>query len=50
VTSGSSENATTSAGRPDSTARLCSPDAAYDWSNETPLPAGVFSNIGISSS
>ena len=28
-----------SAGRPDSTARLCSPDEAYDWSKETPAPA-----------
>src|SRR5215217_2518714 len=32
VTSGSSDRATTSAGRPDSTARSCSPDAPYDWS------------------
>ncbi len=42
VMSGASEKATMSAGRPCSTARLCSPDAPYDWSNVTPWPAGVF--------
>ena len=38
VMSGSSENATTSARRPASTARLCSPEAPNDWSNSTPSP------------
>src|SRR3954468_12425711 len=42
LTSGDSENATTSAGRPLPTARLCSPDAPYDWLNFTPLPCSVF--------
>ncbi len=46
---GSSEKATTSAGRPDSTARDCSPELPYDWEIETPSPAGVFANAGISS-
>ncbi len=46
--SGASENATTSASRPDATARLCSPDAPYDWENETPLPAADFWKAGIS--
>ena len=40
--SGSSENATTSAGRPAATARLWSPEAPYDWVNLTFLPAAVF--------
>src|SRR5215467_4350391 len=44
VMSGSSENATTSAGRPESTARLWSPDAPYDSLNVTFAPAAVFSN------
>src|SRR3954451_23146840 len=47
LTSGSSENATTSAGRPLSTARLWSPDAPYDWVNVIPLPSGVLLNAGI---
>src|SRR6266511_5790902 len=46
--SGASENATTSASRPDATARLCSPDAPYNWENETPLPAADFWKAGIS--
>src|SRR5215471_13108133 len=36
VMSGSVENATTSAGWPESTARLCEPDAPNDWPNDTP--------------
>src|ERR1044072_7810553 len=48
VMSGASENATTSALRPDATARLCSPDAPYDCENDTSLPAAVFWNAGIS--
>src|SRR5215467_3745115 len=44
VMSGSSEKATTSAGRPESTARLWSPDAPYDSLNVTLEPAGVFWN------
>src|SRR3954451_11253160 len=47
VTSGSSENSTTSAGRPPSTARLWSPEAPYDWLNVTPLPSGVLLNAGM---
>ena len=47
--SGSSENSTTSAGRPPSTARDCSPDAAYDWLKPTPSPSGVLLKAGISS-
>src|SRR3954468_5063218 len=47
-TSGASESATTSAGRPDATARDWSPEAPYDWVNVTPLPAGVSWNAGIS--
>src|SRR5690242_8672513 len=46
VMSGSSENATTSAACPASTARLWSPEAPKDSLNETPLPAVVFSNCG----
>ena len=49
VTSGASEKATTSAGRPDSTARDCSPELPYDWEIETPSPSGVFAKAGISS-
>src|SRR3954465_9794581 len=47
--SGASENATTSAGRPDSTARLWSPDAPKDSLNVTPLPASVFRKPGTPS-
>src|SRR5690349_22156683 len=39
--SGASEKATTSADRPDSTARLWSPEAPKDSEKPTPLPAGV---------
>src|ERR671930_2273345 len=49
VMSGASENATTSAGRPDSPARLWSPEAPYEDVNETPLPAGVAANFGARS-
>src|ERR1700733_3998226 len=35
VMSGVVENATTSAGCPVSTARLCEPDAPNDWANDT---------------
>src|SRR5436305_13322026 len=41
VMSGVVENATTSAGWPESTARLCEPEAPNDWPNVTPLPADV---------
>ena len=41
VMSGVVENATTSAGWPESTARLCEPEAANDEEKPTPLPAGV---------
>src|SRR4051794_40683234 len=41
VTSGSSANSTTSAGRPAATARLWSPEAPYDWVNVTFFPASV---------
>src|SRR3954447_11264348 len=42
LTSGASESATTSAGCPAATARAWSPEAPYDWENETSLPAAVF--------
>jgi hypothetical protein len=41
VMSGSRENATRSAFKPDATARLWSPDAPYDWVKVMFLPAGV---------
>src|SRR5450759_61738 len=47
--SGASENSTTSAGSPASTARLCSPDEPYDSLNSTFAPASVFWKAGISS-
>ena len=50
VMSGVVENATTSAGWPVSTARLCEPDAPNDWPNETPLPALVCANAVVSAS
>src|SRR4051794_28135453 len=40
--SGASENSTTSAGRPATTARLWSPEAPYDSVKVTFLPSGVF--------
>src|SRR5659263_548863 len=49
VVSGASENSTTSAGSPASTARLCSPDEPYDSLSSTSLPAAVFWKAGISS-
>src|ERR1700722_7348792 len=39
--SGEVENATTSAGWPAATARLCAPDAANEVLNAMPLPPGV---------
>ena len=50
VMSGVVENATTSAGWPVSTARLCDPEAPNDWPNETPLPALVCANAVVSAS
>src|ERR1022692_2965533 len=50
VMSGVVENATTSAGWPESTARLCEPEAPNDWPKETPLPAEVCSNAAVSAS
>src|SRR5579862_2703042 len=50
VMSGVVENATTSAGWPESTARLCEPEAPNDWPNDTPLPALVCVNAAISAS
>src|SRR5450755_275399 len=50
VMSGVVENATTSAGWPLSTARLCEPEAPNDWPNETPLPAEVWANAPVSAS
>src|SRR5438067_13635514 len=48
VMSGVVENATTSAGWPESTARLWAPDAPNDSLKPTPLPADVCSNAEIS--
>src|SRR6516162_10554570 len=48
VMSGVVENATTSAGCPESTARLCEPDAPNDWPNVTPLPAELCANAAVS--
>src|SRR3954470_24011924 len=47
LTSGASERATTSAGRPACTARAWSPDGPNDCVNETPLPLVVLLNAGI---
>ncbi len=41
VMSGAVENATTSAGWPAATARLCAPEAANEVLNAMPLPPGV---------
>src|SRR5512132_468491 len=49
-TSGASEKATTSALSPDSTARLCSPEAPKDSEKDTPLPAAVLRKAGMTSS
>src|SRR3954462_11996165 len=46
-TSGASDSATTSAGRPACTARAWSPDGPNDWVKETPLPSGVLLNAGM---
>src|SRR5450755_2065544 len=48
VTSGVVENATTSAGWPESTARLCEPEAANEDEKPTPLPAGVWAKASVS--
>ena len=48
--SGVVENATTSAGCPESTARLCEPEAPKDWLNPTPLPALVCAKAVVSAS
>src|SRR5436305_3667861 len=48
--SGSVGNATTSAGWPVGTARLCEPDAPNDWLLVTPLPALVCANAVVSAS
>ena len=48
-TSGASEKFTTSAFRPPSTARLCSPDAPNELLKVTPLPSVVFWKAGFSS-
>jgi len=48
--SGSVENATTSAGCPESTARLCEPEAPNDCPNVTPLPTEVWANAAVSAS
>src|SRR5437588_2857346 len=47
LTSGSSENSTTTACSPPSTARLWSPEAPYDSLNLIPPPAGVAWNAGM---
>src|SRR3954466_15821910 len=44
--SGASENATTSAGSPDSTARLWAPEAPHEELNDVPSPALVAANLG----
>jgi hypothetical protein len=48
--SGVVENATTSAGSPVSTARLCVPDGPNDSENVTPFPAVVCSYAWVSAS
>ena len=48
--SGVVENATTSAGCPDATARLCEPEAPKDWLKVTPLPCEVCSYAVVSAS
>src|ERR1700679_577917 len=50
VMSGVVEKATMSAGWPESTARLCEPDAPKDWVKPTPLPAGVCEKAVVSAS
>ena len=49
-TSGHSERATRSAGKPASTARLWSPEPLYDCSNSMPAPASVAWKSGMISS
>ena len=48
--SGVVENATTSAGWPESTARLCEPEAPNDWLKDTPSPPLVCANASVSAS
>ena len=48
--SGVVEKATMSAGWPESTARLCEPDAPNDWLNDTPSPGPVCANAEVSAS
>src|ERR1700733_13669130 len=50
VMSGVVENATTSAGWPVSTARLCEPEAPNDSLKLTPLPAEVCANAAVRAS
>src|SRR6516162_3584871 len=50
VTSGVVEKATTSAGWPESTARLCEPEAPNDCPKLIPLPAEVCPNAVVSAS
>src|SRR6201994_4464521 len=50
VMSGVVEKATTSAGWPESTARLCEPDAPKDSLKPTPLPWEVWANAVVSAS
>ncbi len=45
--SGASESATMSALSPAWTARAWSPEAPYDWLNDTPSPSGVFWKSGM---
>src|SRR4051812_37903551 len=47
LTSGASDRAAMSVGRPEMIARAWSPDGPYDCVNEMPLPAGVLLNAGI---
>src|SRR4051794_29292966 len=47
-TSVASDRWTTSAGRPEATARACEPEAPNDWVKVTSLPAGVAWNAGMS--
>src|SRR5579875_758828 len=50
VMSGVVENATTSAGWPESTARLWEPEDPKEAAKVTPLPAGVLANADVSAS
>src|SRR6516165_1896106 len=50
VMSGVVENATTSAGWPESTARLCEPEAPKDWLKPTPFPVLVWAKAEVRAS